>query len=273
MVLPHPETAVNRLWSFLFLLVPLGATGSVVLAALDLPPCTGLWVPRNQNLSETRIDTLMVTLHLAAAVVMMGTGLVLAGVIWRGTGGAAEKARYFSHHRGLEAVWTAVPAAILVWLAIAQYAAWRDSRLSRPVVLQGGEVREIPPTVLAVARRFGWDFHHAGADGRTGTSDDLVVENELRVPGDRDVVVELRSRDVIHSFCVPALRIKQDVVPGLRPLVWFRMAAGDQSEILCTELCGWGHYLMQARLKAVSGAEYDAWMQGAGPSAAGEATR
>lgn len=245
------------------MLVPLAATLSVVMAALDMAPFAGFWVSPNQNLSETRIDGLMTRLHVVAAVVLLGTGITLAWVMWSGVG--RQTASAVSHHTALEVVWTLIPAGILMWLALTQYAAWRDSRLIRPATEVAGVRTDVPPTVMAVARRFGWDFHHAGRDGRVGTADDLIVENELKIPGDRDVVVELRSRDVIHNFCVPVLRIKQDVVPGLRQLVWFRTATGNRTEIICTELCGWGHYLMQARLEAIPAADYDAWMQGQTP--------
>jgi cytochrome c oxidase subunit 2 len=240
------------MWSLLFLLVPLLATGSVVMAALNIAPLDGLWTPKNQNLDERRIDGLMVTLHVVSAVVLMGTGLFLAWIVWRGTATTTKAARYVSHNTTLEIVWSAIPAAILLWLALSQYSAWSESRLERPTIETAGVTRDVPASVLVVSRRFGWEFHHAGADGKTGTADDVINLNRLIVPGDRDVVLEMRSRDVIHNFCVPTLRIKQDIVPGLSPLVWFRAPVGYQTEIICTELCGWGHYLMQARLETVA---------------------
>lgn len=253
---------MNRLWSLLFLLVPLGATGSVVMAALNIPPLDGMWVPANQNPGETRIDSLVVTLHLVSAVVMMGTGLVLAGIMWTGTRPGIQRAQYFTHHAGLEILWSVVPAAILLWLAISQYAAWSDMRLERPVVQGPGGVRQdVPPLIRVYAQRFAWEFHHAGADGSVGTADDVIALNELVVPAGQDVVMEMLSRDVIHNFCVPSLRLKQDIVPGLKQLVWFRTHAGYSTDIVCTELCGWGHYLMQARLRCVSPEEYGAWIR------------
>ncbi len=249
---------MNRLWSLLFLLVPLAATGSVLMAAYDIAPLKGMWVPRNENLSETKIDGLIVTLHVVSACVLMGTGLMLAWIVWRGTARTGQPARYISHNTLLEVIWTAIPAGILVWLALSQYSAWNNSRMQRPTT--GGIVtgETVQPSVLVVARRFGWEFHHAGADRKTGTADDVINLNRLVVPGDRDIVLELRSRDVIHNFCVPSLRIKQDIVPGLSPLVWFRAPAGYKSEIICTELCGWGHYLMQASVETVGEGEYAA---------------
>ncbi len=250
------------MWSLLFLLVPLGATGSVVMAALNMPPLDGMWVPTNQNPGETRVDSLVVSLHVVSAVVLMGTGLVLAGIMWSGTRPGIERARYLTHNTGLEILWSVVPAGILVWLALSQYAAWSDMRLERPVMqIADGSTRNVPPLIRVYARRFAWEFHHAGADAVVGTADDVIALNELVVPAGQDVVLEMISRDVIHNFCVPSLRLKQDIVPGLKQLIWFQTRVGYKTDIVCTELCGWGHYLMQARLRSVSPEEYAAWIQ------------
>ena len=82
------------------------------------------------------------------------------------------------------------------------------------------------------------------------------------VPRGQDVVLQLESRDVIHSFCVPELRLKQDVVPGMSQFAWFNANQTGEVDILCTELCGWGHYKMKARLRIVEPNEFKEYVEG-----------
>ena len=92
------------------------------------------------------------------------------------------------------------------------------------------------------------------------TRDDIISENLLVLPSDQEIVAELQSRDVIHSFSINKLRLKQDIVPGLAPRIWFKITQNGVWEINCMELCGWGHFRMSARLKTVPTNEFDAWL-------------
>ena len=78
-----------------------------------------------------------------------------------------------------------------------------------------------------------------------------------------DVVLQLESRDVIHSFCIPELRLKQDIVPGMKQFCWFRAinANPDKTyELICTELCGFGHYKMKGKVRFLPAIEFNAWL-------------
>ena len=86
------------------------------------------------------------------------------------------------------------------------------------------------------------------------------IENLMVVPEKTDIVLQLESRDVIHSFFVADLRLKQDIVPGMLQFAWFNASRTGDLEILCTELCGWGHYKMNAKLRIVSQPEYEQWL-------------
>ena len=90
---------------------------------------------------------------------------------------------------------------------------------------------------------------------------DRYIENLLVVPVGEDIVLQLESRDVIHSFFVAELRLKQDIVPGKTQFAWFNPIRPCEVDILCTELCGWGHYKMKARLKVVPRNEFDTWLK------------
>jgi cytochrome c oxidase subunit 2 len=118
------------------------------------------------------------------------------------------------------------------------------------------------PDVLRVellAQQWSWNFRTPGSDGKFGTADDIVTINELTVPQDRPVVVNESSKDVIHSFFVPDMRVKRDANPGAINELWFQPVKSGDFQILCAELCGYAHYQMQGKLHVLPQEQYDAW--------------
>ena len=115
--------------------------------------------------------------------------------------------------------------------------------------------------VEVLAQQWAWNFRTPGLDGEFGTPDDIVTINELTVPKDRPVSINLSSKDVIHALFLPAMRVKRDANPGAVNLTWFRPITAGTFEILCAELCGYAHYQMQAKLHVLEGDVYDAWEQ------------
>jgi cytochrome c oxidase subunit 2 len=85
--------------------------------------------------------------------------------------------------------------------------------------------------------------------------------NDLHLPVDEDVLVQLKSMDVLHSFFLPNLRVKQDAVPGMKIPVWFKAKETGEYDLVCAELCGWGHYKMKGRVTFVTRPEFDAWLE------------
>jgi cytochrome c oxidase subunit 2 len=73
-------------------------------------------------------------------------------------------------------------------------------------------------------------------------------------------VLKIKSEDVLHSFFLPNLRVKQDVVPGMQQWVWFKATKSGVFDIVCAELCGWGHYKMRGRLTLESREDFDRWL-------------
>ena len=195
-------------------------------------------------------------------LILLATGSAIGWVVWKfdHRHDDRKKAAYFHHNTKLEVIWTLVPAAILVGLAFYQMGAWAENKMNRPVINVDGNEIPKPPLVLVKAKQFGWEFHYAGDDGITETVDDLYIENLLVVPVGEDIVLQLESRDVIHSFSVAELRLKQDIVPGKTQFAWFKPIRSCETDILCTELCGWGHYKMKARLRVVPRAQFDQWL-------------
>jgi cytochrome c oxidase subunit 2 len=143
-----------------------------------------------------------------------------------------------------------------------------------------------PVVIRIVAEQFAWNVHYPGRDGLFGETsparvsaenpigldrrspngaDDIVDLNLIHVPVDRPVILQLSSKDVIHSFGVPAMRVKQDVIPGLLTPVWFTPTRIGRYDIQCSQLCGLGHYRMHAMLVVESQAEYDAYLASIAP--------
>ena len=88
-----------------------------------------------------------------------------------------------------------------------------------------------------------------------------ILVNDLHVPVDEDILVQLKSMDVLHSFFLPNLRIKQDAVPGMKIPVWFKATETGEYDLVCAELCGWGHYKMKGRITIESREDFDAWLE------------
>jgi cytochrome c oxidase subunit II len=118
--------------------------------------------------------------------------------------------------------------------------------------------------VEVLAQQWAWNFRVPGADGRFGTPDDIVTLNHLTLPNDRPAVFNLTSKDVIHSFFVPDMRVKRDANPGAINRVWFKPAVAGSYEILCAELCGFAHYQMHGTLDVLPAEQFAAWEQEAG---------
>jgi cytochrome c oxidase subunit 2 len=113
--------------------------------------------------------------------------------------------------------------------------------------------------VKVTARQFAWDFTYAGDDGVLGTDDDYQSVSEFHVPKDAVVRFQLESKDVLHSFFVRELRLKQDVVPGRSIPGWFEAIAEGTYEIACAEICGASHTMMRGELIVHSAESWLAW--------------
>lgn len=224
-----------------------------VLAFFAVSPEHGWWLPRSASTVARGIDGLFDAIGVVIAVGFVLVMALLAWAVWRGARNREGRARSSHGHTGLEIAWTAAVAAVLLAIAFGQLPTWAALRdpTTKPV---GGT------TAVVVAQQWSWHFEHAGEDGRLGTVDDVETAFELVVPAAEPVSLELRSRDVIHSFFVPELRIKQDVVPGRSVSVWFTIPDPGTFELVCAELCGLGHYAMAGRVRALPRLEYDAWL-------------
>ncbi|MFL6584148.1 MAG: hypothetical protein ACJ8KU_06490 [Chthoniobacterales bacterium] len=136
--------------------------------------------------------------------------------------------------------------------------------------------------VHATGQQFNWNFHLPGPDGQFGrtkadlvannnpvgldtndpaSKDDIVVLGELHVPVNRPVIIELSSKDVIHNFALPNMRIAQDAIPGELIPMWFTPIKTGSYEVICGQLCGLGHYSMKGTVVVDNPQEYQAWLK------------
>ena len=252
---------MNRFWALLFALVPILGVWSFAAAIFGWWPLENGWLPENTSEQGKTIDHLYDLIHWVAAVIFVLTGALITWAMWSGSY-RDIRSDYVHSHTGFELVWSIIPGFILVFLSIYQFQSWTDNKIDRPMVSAGtvdGESVPAPPIARVHARQFGWDIVYPGPDGLLDTADDLTIPNELVVPVDQTIVLQLKSRDVIHSFFVRELRLKQDIVPGMTQYAWFYPNEVRKYEIICTELCGWGHYKMKGVLRIVSAEEYAAW--------------
>ncbi len=210
------------------------------------------WLPLQGSTFAPQIDGLFLAILIITglAFVIVETGLIWFVFKYRGRPG--RKGHYTHGNAKAEVVWTAIPAVTVVALGLDSNHYWKE--------IKGRDSIPADAYPIAIhAKQFEWQVTYPGPDGQLGTADDFTVRNQLHVPVGRNIVVVLTSEDVIHSFWVPVLRVKQDAVPGLTIRAWFQATVPGQYELGCAELCGMGHYRMRARVFIHTQAEYDAW--------------
>lgn len=146
-------------------------------------------------------------------------------------------------HTGLEIAWTIVPTVLVIAIGV----------LSAVVLSQNGNAGENPLHVKVFAQQFAWRFEYPDSKG--------VRSGELVLPLDRGVQLEMTSADVIHSFWIPAMGQKQDLVPGITTHLVITPSRLGSFTVICTELCGLGHATMRAPARVVSQADFAAWVK------------
>ncbi len=168
------------------------------------------------------------------------------------------KASHTHGHHTLELIWTFIPGLILFCLAVFQTGTWGE------IKLMANMPRADDPDVFTVqvyAKQFEWHFRYPGPDKTFGTNDDITSRTtDLHVPVHTKVLCQLRTRDVLHSFFLPNVRLKQDLLPGHMIPQWFEVTVTGNFEIMCAELCGTGHTKMRGNLIVHTREELDAWL-------------
>ena len=209
------------------------------------------WLPENVSTYGRDIDWLFHLIYYitgVTAILVFGAMLVFL-VMYRDRPG--RRARYTHGNTTLEIVWTVVPSLILVILTFLSAPAWSRIKIQAPPASDF--------VVQVTAKQFNWQVTYPGADGKFGTADDKTLLDEMHVPVNKVVHVNLRSQDVIHSFFVPNFRMKQDAVPGREIVQWFEATETGKYELPCAELCGFGHSGMRGWIYVHTPDDYKKW--------------
>jgi len=234
---------VKRFWSLLFLLVPILGVATFVAA-----PYYNIWFPKDVSEHGRTIDSLFMFILWLTGIVFVATELALFYFMWKYDEKSNKQPVKYSHgSHALELVWTILPAATLLFIAIYQMEAWATAKMRPP---------DIKPMVEVTGRQFNWDFRYPGPDNELYTEDDIVrTDGKLYLPVNEEVLLRITSLDVLHSFFLPNLRLKQDVVPGMEQSMWFKAKETGGYDIVW--LCGWGHYKMKGRVYFLPREKYE----------------
>jgi cytochrome c oxidase subunit 2 len=233
-----------------------------------------LSMPVQASQHAAEIDQMTVLVHWLMLILFVGWGAFLIYVLFRFRKGANPKASYSGAKgkisKGLEVGVAVVEVILLVFYAIP---AWAKRVRAFPSESEAVVVR-------VVGEQFAWNVHYPGPDGRFGRTDvtkvtadnplgldradsaakdDITTINQLYLPVDRPVLVHLSSKDVIHSFGLIEMRVKQDAIPGMSIPVWFVPSRVGEYEIACSQLCGLGHFRMRGFITVQSDADYRKW--------------
>lgn len=210
------------------------------------------WLPEDVSTFGQEIDSLFYLIYYITAVtfILVTVLMVVFLIKYRDQGG--RRATYSHGNTTLEIIWTIIPAAILIVLAFMSASTWAKVKRHAP---------DSDFELQVTAKQFNWEVVYPGADRKFDTPDDVKFDNDLHVPVNKVVRVYLRSKDVIHSFYLPNLRLRQDAVPGRTILVWFEATKPGKYELPCSQLCGFGHSGMKGWLYVHTPEEYTKWAQ------------
>src|ERR1700730_3032 len=235
-----------------------------------------LQFPVEASAHAAQIDQMTILTHWLMAILFVGWGTFFIYTLIRFRKGANPKASYegVKSHFASYIEWT-VAAIELVLIVAFAIPAWASRVDAFPQESQATVVR-------VVAEQFAWNVHYPGADGQFGRTDpklmsadnplgldrsdpaakdDITTINQLVLPVGKPVIVHLSSKDMIHSFRLIKIRVKQDAIPGQSIPIWFTPILTGDWEINCSQLCGLGHFRMRGAYSIKTQADFDAWMQ------------
>jgi cytochrome c oxidase subunit 2 len=231
------------------------------------------WLPPQASAHAAEIDLVLTLVHWLMLVLLVGWGVYFVWALVR----FREGAKPAPPTSGRWALWTEIGVVVAegVLLVAIALPIWFRQTSAAPGANPSAVV------VRVVAEQFAWNIHYPGADGRFGETkvslvtatnpvgldraspfgaDDIVTLDDLHLPINQPVVIQLSSKDVIHSFGVPAMRVKTDATPGLLSPVWFTPTLAGEFDLACSQLCGLGHFKMKGTITVESEAEYRAFL-------------
>ncbi len=203
------------------------------------------WLPEAASTMAPKIDSLFTFVNVVSGILLVGVVTAMLWFMYRyRRQDPAERPSPVKESKLLEISWIVIPT-ILVLLVFNW--GFKSFVAQKTIPDNAYEIR-------VQARSWGWSFEYPNG----------VTTDTLYVPADEPVKTTMSSQDVIHSFYVPAFRVKQDVLPNRYTSVWFEATKEGTYDLFCTEYCGRNHSEMDAEVKVVSRARFDEWLESAG---------
>lgn len=231
--------------------------------------------PENVSTFGGQLDNLFAFVYWISVVIFLLTYFLLVLFMVKYRNQPNRKAYHFHGSNIVEFTWTILPTFLFVGIGVVSEDLWTKTKYEMKVPKSDVEVD-------VMGYQFGWQMRYPGPDGVFGKKDryqmsktnlfgidsndvngkdDIVIENaQLHLPINKNVVVNLSTADVLHSFFLPNFRVKQDAVPGKWIKVWFNGTKAGKYEIACAELCGSSHYAMRGEIFMYSQQDYDKWL-------------
>jgi cytochrome c oxidase subunit II len=205
-----------------------------------------LWPARASTTAGT-VDALYIFLVLLSGFMSVAIFLMICYFAIKYRRVRGREAEQIEGSTLLEATWSAVPLGIFMVIFVWGALIFFRERTPPPGATE----------IYVVAKQWMWKLQHEEGQREI---------NELHVPVGRDVKMIMTSQDVIHSFYVPAFRIKQDVLPGRYTTAWFRPTRPGTYHLFCAEYCGTQHSGMIGQVVVLEPAQYESWLTGGGAS-------
>lgn len=249
----------------------------IVLSLVTLASCYFFgqnWLPLLASSQGADIDHQFKLNLVVLGIVFFVTQLALGLFVWkfRERGDKQNFASTAEASARTELIWMLIAASLFLGTNFLGAALWAEGRI------QGVSSDKNSVQVEVDAVQFRWYFRYPGPDGKFGRtrpelqdasegnplgidrtdpdSKDDIVSSTLILPANRNAALTLKAQDVIHSFFVPVFRVKQDAVPGQVIKIHFTPTRAGEFDIACAELCGLGHYKMNAKLKVLSEVDF-----------------
>jgi len=224
------------------------AAWMIGIASIILGILAGLFNPllsHSTSAQGAEIDTVFsLLLGVATVVFVLVEGVLIYSIVrFRPAPNDDSDGLPIRGNTRLEVLWTAIPAFTVAFIAVFSYRVLAD--IDRPVP---GEM-----VVEVTARQFSWEFYYPAQD---------VKSDELHIPLGKQVLLKMRSADVIHAFWVPAFRIQEDVLPDRETEARITGTVTGTYPVLCAELCGIGHAEMRSQVVVQPDAELQDWLRG-----------
>jgi cytochrome c oxidase subunit 2 len=203
------------------------------------------WLPASASEQQDRIEFVywFATIICIVIFAVVAGWLVYAVYAFRVKPGDDTDGPPIHGHSGLEVAWTAIPALLVIAIGV----------VTAVVLSRNADAGPNPLHIKVFAQQFAWRFQYPDDGGFTS--------NELVMPLDRAIKFEMTSADVIHSFWIPEMGQKQDLLPGVETSIVITPTRLGSYTLVCTELCGAGHATMRGPARVVDTADYTAWAQ------------